>query len=407
MKNINKKNETKFIILLGDGMADYPSPILNNRTVLEMARTPNMDYIAQQGILGTVRTIPEKLAPGSDVANLSILGYNPEEFYTGRAPLEAANIGVELNLSDVAFRCNLVTITHGMMEDFSAGHISTEEARPLIENLQKELGSEGMQFFTGTSYRHLFVWKKGKDRIFCTPPHDISKKQIEKFLPHGEGSDTLLKLIDKSQEALKNHPINKKRKAEGKNPANSIWFWGQGKTPSMPTFFEKYEKKGAIISAVDLLKGIGRYIGFDIIEVPGATGYLDTNYSGKAAYAVRSLEEKNFVYVHVEAPDEAGHNGDLKGKIQAVEDFDEKIVGRVLHDVAQKFTSYRIMVLPDHYTPVALRTHTSEPVPFGIFPPFGQGKTDKKIKKFNENDAQEGIYFPEGYKLMDYFLQRR
>ncbi|MEW5800749.1 MAG: cofactor-independent phosphoglycerate mutase [bacterium] len=408
VKVAKKTDQTKYIILLGDGMSDYPIPKLKNQTVLEYAHTPNMDFIAQHGILGQVKTVPDSFSPGSDVANLSVLGYDPRLYYTGRAPLEAASIGVSLAPLDVAFRCNFVTLEGGKMKDFSAGHISTDEARSLIQELDRRLGSSEFQFFCGTSYRHLLVWREGLERMLLTPPHDISDQSIEAHLPQGEGSDRLLDLMSRSQDLLKDHPVNRQRAAKGLPEANSIWLWGQGRAPQMPTFFEKYEKSGAIISAVDLLKGIGRYLGLEIISVPGATGYLDTNYAGKADYALESLLEHDLVYVHVEAPDEAGHNGDLKAKIQAIEDFDRLIVGNVLNKITQ-FSSFRVMILPDHPTPVSIRTHTSDPVPMAIFPSNGKegaDKTTRRKRKFNEHDARAGISFPEGHTLMDFFLQR-
>jgi 2,3-bisphosphoglycerate-independent phosphoglycerate mutase len=417
VKTAKKIDQTKYLILLGDGMGDYPIPRLKNRTVLESAHTPNMDFIAQRGILGQVQTIPASFTPGSDVANLSILGYDPRLYYTGRAPLEAASIGVSLAPCDVAFRCNFVTLFEGKMQDFSAGHISTVEGRSLIQEMDSRLGSAEFQFFCGTSYRHLLVWRGGKEQMLCTPPHDISGQAIDSHLPRGEGADRLLDLMTRSQDVLRDHPVNQERTAKGLPAANSIWLWGQGSAPQLPSFQEKYQKSGAIISAVDLLKGIGRYLGLEIIEVPGATGYLDTNYAAKADYALDALLEHDFVYVHVEAPDEAGHNGDLKAKIQAIEDFDRLVVGTVLNKISQ-FSSFQIMILPDHLTPVSVRTHTCEPVPFAIFPGQAQDthlsngkeeadKTTKKKRKFNEHDARSGIFIPEGHTLMDFFLQRR
>jgi len=405
-----KIDQSKYIILLGDGMGDYPIPELEGQTVLEFARTPNMDFVAQHGLLGQVQTIPESLPPGSDVANLSILGYDPRLYYTGRAPLEAASIGVDLAPSDVAFRCNLVTLEDGKMRDFSAGHISTEEARPFIQELEAHLGSREFQFFCGTSYRHLMVWREGQDKMFCTPPHDISGQPVAPHLPSGgEGAGRVLDLMLHSQALLKDHPLNQQRQAAGKPPVSSIWLWGQGRRPQLPSFQEKYEKSGAMISAVDLLKGIGRILGLDIIQVPGATGYLDTNYVGKADYALAALWEHDLVYVHVEAPDEAGHNGDLKAKIQAVEDFDRLVVGTILNKIS-KFPLVRIMILPDHLTPISAQTHTRESVPVAIFPRNGKGEADKvtkKKRKFSEREAQgSGVFFPEGHKLMEFFLRR-
>lgn len=404
-----KIDQTKYLILLGDGMGDYPIPKLKGQTVLEFAHTPNMDFIAQHGIVGQVQTTPESLPPGSDVANLSILGYDPRLYYTGRAPFEAASIGVNLPPCDVAFRCNFVTLEDGKMRDFSAGHISTEEARPLIQELNAHLGSAEFEFFCGTSYRHLLVYRNGRDQMLCTPPHDISGQPVAPHLPRGEGAERLLNLMSRSQGLLKDHPVNRQRAAAGKLPVTSIWLWGHGRTPQLPSFQEKYGISGAIISAVDLLKGIGRILNLEVIEVPGATGYLDTNFVGKADYALAALQDHDFVYVHVEAPDEAGHNGDLKAKIQAIEDFDRLVVGTVLNKVSQ-FPSFRVMTLPDHLTPVSVRTHTREPVPVAIFPSKGQGDADKvtnRKRKFNEHDARSsGIFFPEGHKLIEFFLQR-
>ena len=364
----------KYIILLGDGMADRPRADLGNRTCLQAAKTPNLDQLASAGQVGMVSTVPDGYAPGSDVANLSVLGYDPRKYYTGRSPLEAASIGVSLGPDDVAFRCNLVTLKVAgsgsaaehrrafLMEDFSAGHISTSEARTLIEEIGGKLGTEHIRFYPGVSYRHLMVWKGGKDRIDCTPPHDIQDKNIQDYLPRGEGDDVINELMEASFDILTNHPVNKGRLEAGKRAANSIWLWGQGKRPSMPTFREKYGLEGAVISAVDLTKGLGVYAGFEVITVPGATGWIDTNYVGKAEHALFALKSKDIVYLHVEAPDEAGHTGDVKNKIKAIEDFDELIVGNIMHGMKQ-FDEYRILALPDHPTPLEIRTHSAEPVP--------------------------------------------
>ncbi|HSB32923.1 MAG TPA: cofactor-independent phosphoglycerate mutase, partial [Nitrospirota bacterium] len=336
----------KYIILLGDGMADRPHAELGGKTCLQAARTPNLDQLASLGQVGMVQTVPPGFPPGSDVANLTVMGYDPRKYYSGRSPLEAASIGVKLGPDDVAFRCNLVTlrITGGksagmhrkaVMEDFSAGHISTQEARLLIEEIGNKLGSDRIRFYPGVSYRHLMVWRGGKDRMECTPPHDIQDKDVQDYLPRGEGDETITALMESSLEVLAGHPVNKKRQEAGKRAANSIWLWGQGKRPQMPTFREKYGLEGAMISAVDLTKGIGIYAGFEVVDVPGATGWLDTNYVGKAEHALWALKTKDIAYVHVEAPDEAGHTGDLKNKIKAIEDFDEFIVGNIIHGMKQ------------------------------------------------------------------------
>jgi len=407
----------KYIILLGDGMADRPRADLGGRTCLQAAKTPNLDQLASAGQVGMVSTVPDGYAPGSDVANLSVLGYDPRKYYTGRSPLEAASIGVSLGPNDVAFRCNLVTlrVTGGgsaavrrrtlLMEDFSAGHISTTEARTLIEEIGIKLGTEHIRFYPGVSYRHLMVWKGGKERIDCTPPHDIQDKDIQDYLPRGEGDDIINELMEASFDILTNHPVNKGRLEAGKRAANSIWLWGQGKRPSMPTFREKYGLEGAVISAVDLTKGLGVYAGFEVINVPGATGWIDTNYVGKAEHALFALKSKDIVYLHVEAPDEAGHTGDVKNKIKAIEDFDELIVGNVVHGMKQ-FDEYRILALPDHPTPLELRTHSAEPVPFVIYDSRSERQGGPVAYDERIADRSDAIVFKEGYKLMDHFLKK-
>ncbi len=396
-------------------MADRAIAELGGRTCLQAAKTPNLDRLASLGRVGMVLTVPPGFPPGSDVANLSVFGYDPAKYYTGRSPLEAASIGVELGPDDVAFRCNLVTvrITGGksasgrkaVMEDFSAGHITSEEARQLIEEIDGKLGTDRIKFYPGVSYRHLMVWKGGKDRIECTPPHDIQDKDIADYLPRGEGDDIINGLMESSTDLLMAHPVNKTRLENGKRPANSIWLWGQGRRPNMPTFKEKYGLEGAMISAVDLTKGIGVYAGFEVIDVPGATGWLDTNYVGKAEHALWALKTKDIAYVHVEAPDEAGHAGDAAGKIKAIENFDEFIVGNIVHGMKQ-FDEYRIMVLPDHPTPIEIRTHSAEPVPFVIYDSRSERKGPPRTYDEKIADAPDAVVFQEGWKLMDYFLKR-
>ncbi len=408
----------KYIILLGDGMADRPLAELGGKTCLQAAKTPNLDQLATLGQVGMVHTVPEGFPPGSDVANLTVLGYDPRKYYSGRSPLEAASIGVELGPDDVAFRCNLVTLKvsggkpsaggtrrRAIMEDFSAGHISTEEARLLIEEIDSKLSTEHIRFYPGVSYRHLMVWKGGKDKIECTPPHDIQDKDITDYLPRGEGDETIIELMEASYDLLTMHPVNKSRAETGKRQANSIWLWGQGLRPSMPTFREKYGLEGAIISAVDLAKGIGIYAGFEVINVPGATGWIDTNYAGKAEHALWALKTKDIVYLHVEAPDEAGHTGDLKNKLKAIEDFDEFIVGNIIHGMKQ-FDEYRILVLPDHPTPLEIRTHSSDPVPFVIYDNRKERQGDRV--SFDEHIAErkDALIIKEGYSLMDHFLKK-
>lgn len=396
----------KYIVLVADGMADYPIAELGNRTPLEAARTPNMDYIARQGRLGRVKTIPDNMIPASDVANISILGYDPKRYYTGRGPLEAANLGIEMEYDDVAFRCNLVTIANDIMIDYSAGHISSKEAGVLIKAVDRELGNDKFKFYPGISYRHLLLIKKGAseqlEEVNCTAPHDISDQNIVKYLPKGKNSDTLIKLMRDSRKVLDAHEINQVRIDLKENPANMIWLWGQGKKPNMPKFTDKYEVSGSVISAVDLIKGLGRIIGLNVINVAGATGYYDTDYKNKAIAAIRSLENNDFVFVHVEAPDEAGHNGDLREKITAIERFDQLVVGTILEAFKRK-KNFKIMVLPDHATPISLKTHTSDVICFGI---FGKGIIGRGFLNYSEKEAEKSdFYFDKGYELMDYFIK--
>lgn len=396
----------KYIVLLGDGMSDYPVKELGNKTPLEYADTPNMDYIANYGAIGRVQTVPDGFPAGSDVANLSIFGYKISKYYTGRSPLEAASMGVSLDPDDVAYRCNLVTLVEGMdgliMDDFSGGHISTDEAAELILDLQKELGKNGFRFYPGVSYRHLMVWSGGRDKLETTPPHDISDRLIAPHLPKGDGSEELISLFNKSREILEESQVNIKRVKSGKKPANSIWLWGQGKAPEMPDYESKYGLSGSVISAVDLIKGIGVYAGLDVVEVPGATGFLDTNYEGKASYSLNELQEKDFVYLHVEAPDEAGHSGILEDKIRAIEDFDKKVVGPVLEGMKQ-FDNYRVLLLPDHATPVSTKTHASDAVPFAVYPSNSK-ELPHSSSGYNEKAAeQSSLFIEKGNELMDFF----
>jgi 2,3-bisphosphoglycerate-independent phosphoglycerate mutase len=403
----------KYIVLVGDGMADRPMKELGGKTCLQVARTPYMDRLASEGDPGKVRTIPKGFDPGSDVANLSILGYNPSKYYSGRAPVEAVYRGIKLGPADVAFRCNLVTLAGGdrdradeIMKDYSAGHVTTKEAQLLIRDISKKLSDKNINFYPGVSYRHLMVWRNGKEKIKCTPPHDITGKKIGAYLPKGEGADLLRVLMEQSKEILLSNPVNKRRVKKGLFPANSLWFWGQGRKLSIPGFRDKYDLRGALISAVDLTKGLGICAGFDIINVKGATGYIDTNYIGKANAALKALNKYDIVYVHVEAPDEAGHNGDIKTKIKAIEDFDAKVVGTIMKGLAGS-RDYRILLMPDHATPVRIRTHTDEPVPFVIYD--GRKKHEKKGYAFNESLLRKKKIkvFDRGYKLMDYFIGKK
>jgi 2,3-bisphosphoglycerate-independent phosphoglycerate mutase len=347
-------------------MSDWPVEELENKTPLEYSKTPNLDFVATHGVAGWAKTVPQGIAPGSDIANLSIFGYDPVKYYTGRAPLEAASLGILLGPDEVAYRCNLVTIEDGKMKDFTAGHISTEDAAEIIELLNAKLGSDKIKFYTGLSYRHLMVVKNGPIDPKCTPPHDITGELISDKIPHGKGSELLRDLMKQSAELLSDHLINKKRK----NPANMIWLWGQGMAPDLPKFYKKYKLTGSVITAVPLIKGIGIFAGLKPIDVKGATGFIDTNYEGKVSAALSTLKENDIVFIHIEAPDETGHMGETKLKVQAIEDFDKKVVGPVLKGL-KKFKDFRVLVLPDHPTPLSIMTHASDPVPFAV---YGEGK---------------------------------
>jgi len=401
----------KYIVLIGDGMADYPIAELGGKTPLQSARTPNLDRLARQGTLGRVNTIPPGFSPGSDVANLTVFGYDPAVYYTGRAPLEAVAMGVKLAPADVAFRCNLVTLLKEdgdtYMEDFSAGHISTEEAGRIVKDLGKELGNEEFVFYPGVSYRHLLVWHNGEAslRLKTTPPHDITGRNISPHVPEGDGEEEILWLMNRAQKILPSHPVNLERTRMGKKPGNAIWLWGQGKAPVLKPMTQRFGIRGSVISAVDLIKGIGYYAGLEIVNVPGATGYLDTNYAGKAESALKALEEKDLVYVHVEAPDEAAHSGNLKDKIQAIEDFDRKIVAPILEG-AEKFGGYRLLILPDHFTPLTIKTHSPEPVPFIVFSSEEKDNPIKAGRSFDEESAEKaGILIEKGHELIEKFIK--
>jgi len=403
------KNLMKYIVLLGDGMSDYPSARLGGKTPLECALTPFLDQIAAEGTLGLVDTIPENLTPGSDVANLSVLGYDPRENYTGRGPLEAASMGVSLGPDDIAYRCNLVTIGEqgtdsAFMDDFTAGHISSAEAREIMLDLNKKLGSPQLQFFPGVGYRHLLVWRHAAGSPQTTPPHDIPGKTIADYIPSGDFAPEVNDLMTKASEILREHPINASRQADGKKRANSIWPWGQGKKPQIVPLTEKYDLKGGMISAVDLLNGLGVNAGLKPLRVEGATGYIDTNYEGKARMALDALQFMDFVFLHLEAPDEMGHEGNAEGKIQAIELFDEKIIGPILKN-AGKLGDYRILVLSDHPTPVDLKTHVGDPSPFAVYSSIN-GENKAAGKSFTEANAREsGILVSPGHLLMDYFIR--
>lgn len=393
---------TKYAIIIPDGAADEPIEQFGNKTVLEAAEIPNMDKISIEGRQGIVRTIPDGFEPGSDVAQMSLLGYDPVKYYSGRAPIEAAARNIELSVSDWVFRCNLVTIADGKMADHSAGNISTEEAGKLISELNDDLGNERVKFYSGVSYRHLVVFKGLDFDVQTYPPHDHIDMPAEKILPRGKGSELLIDLMARSQQLFANHDINKVRKDLGENQVSSIWLWGQGKKTVMSSFQKQFGIKGASITAVDLVRGLSKLIGFDLIEVPGATGFVDTNYQGKASAAIKALDKYDIVFIHVEAPDEAGHSGNYEMKKKAVELIDKHIVGPV-YEALRKYKSWRILVAPDHPTPVQSRAHSAEPVPFAM---AGTDVSGILHKKFSEaNAVNSGFRIENGYELMEYFLR--
>lgn len=398
----------KYVVLIGDGMADYPVPELNNKTPLEVAYKPNMDYLARNGEMGLVKTIPDSLQPGSDVANLSVFGYDPELYYTGRSPLEAVSMGIDLGDIDVAIRCNLVTLSdEGKYEDktmidYSSGEITTDEARELIKEISGELNSADFSFYPGISYRHCLVWKNGNLNLKLTPPHDISGKKVANYLPEGEGSELLLSLMKKSTEILKDHPVNRNRVKNGLNPATSIWLWGQGRKPSLKTFYEKFNLSGSVISAVDLVRGIGILAGLKPVYVEGATGNIHTNYKGKAMAALKELESgSDFVYIHVEAPDECGHQGLAESKVKSIELIDAELLAPLMEGLSG--WDYSILMLPDHPTPLSTRTHSRDPVPYVIYRKNSSQKNSGG-SYCEKNAASTGIFVEKGHTLIERLL---
>ena len=377
-------------------MSDEPVPAIGNKTPLEAADIKNMDYLAERGVVGMCKTIPDGMPPGSDVANLSLLGFDPVRYYTGRGPLEAASIGIELGKNDCAFRCNLINIREGEMRDFSAGHISTEEADEVISELNGKLSTGGVRFYTGVSYRHICVIRGKFDNLRCTPPHDITGKNTGEYLPEGEGRETVRRLMDESIDLLKSSSVNKKRIDEGKTPATQIWLWGQGYKPELPSFPDRFGFKGSVITAVDLIRGIGVLAGLDVINVDGATGFVDTNYEGKADAAIESLKDRDFVFIHVEAPDEAGHAGDVDMKIKAIEEIDIRLLKRIIENVKGDF---RMLIMPDHPTPISIKTHSRSPVPFIL---SGTGVKPNDVNIYTEAVARRSdIFIEKGHEVIN------
>lgn len=399
----------KYIILVGDGMGDLPIAEFGGKTPLAFAQTPAMDRIARDGELCLVRTVPEGFSPGSDVANLSLLGYLPHECYSGRAPLEAASLGVALAPGQIAFRCNLVTLRFAedrvFMEDYSSGHISSQEARVLVEGLEEAAGTDRLRFYPGVSYRHLLVHSGEVGPLVTVPPHDYTGREVTEFWQRYTSIPHLREALAKAVAFLADHPVNQDRRARRRNPANAIWLWGEGKAPSMPTIMAQFGVGGALISAVDLLKGLGVYAGLEIIEVDGATGYLDTNYAGKATAALEALKTKDLVFVHVEAPDEAGHQGSLKDKLQAIEDFDGKIVKPIFEALLAGGHDFRLAVAMDHFTPLATRTHSADPVPVAIYDSRAV-QAGSGLPYDEASAAMAGVLLPDGRQFFKRVLGR-
>ncbi len=402
----------KLAVVLGDGMADWAVDELDGKTPLDVANHPYMDKFAQDGVFGLAKTVPDGMKPGSDTANLSVFGYDPKRYYSGRSPLEAASLGIDLAQTDVTYRCNLVTLSNETdiadttMIDYSAGEISTEEARELILYLDQKLSSEGVRLYPGFSYRHCLVLNNAEAGAELTPPHDFTGNPVAGRLPSGKNSDLLMYWMEQARKLLSDHPVNKARVAAGKNPANAIWFWGEGRRPALTPFLKKNGLKGAVISAVDLIQGIGRCAEMQVVKVAGATGTFETNFAGKAAAAVDVLSRgADFVYVHIEAADECGHHGQLKEKIYSIEQIDLQVIKPIYAYLENCGEDYAILVLPDHPTPLKIRTHASDPVPFAL---YRKGDCAGKTVRYTESDAKTtGLYEPEAFRLIDRMKTRK
>jgi 2,3-bisphosphoglycerate-independent phosphoglycerate mutase len=399
----------KYVIIHGDGMADWPCAELGGKTPLEAARKPNMDLLATRGTLGMVATIPTGMPSGSDVGTMTMLGYDPRRYHTGRAPIEAASMGIEMGPRDVVFRMNLVSLMPGdggalIMNDFTSGHITSEEAARIVDDIRGELGGDGIEFFNGVSYRHLMMWRGGATETKLTPPHDITGKPVQSHLPIGPGADLLRNLMTRSAEILREHPVNKARRANGKTETTSAWFWGQGTRPAVPTLKDRFGVEGSVISAVDLVNGLGRLAGLQLIKVPGATGFLDTDYAAKARYGLEALKSRDFLLLHIEAPDEAGHMGRADLKTEAIERIDELIIGPLVSGLEAR-GDFTILLMPDHATPSQLKTHSPEPVPFALL-------TSTAIKagparRYTEAEGNKtGIVVRDGYRLIESLFGR-
>jgi 2,3-bisphosphoglycerate-independent phosphoglycerate mutase len=401
----------KYVIIHGDGMADWPCDELGGRTPLEAAHKPNMDSMAARGTLGMVATIPAGMPPGSDVGTMTMLGYDPLRYHTGRAPIEAASQGIAMADGDVVFRMNLVSIKSGaggarVMNDFTSGHISSEEAARIVADIRRELQGDGIEFFNGVSYRHLMVWRSGVATTELTPPHDITGKEVTPHLPRGDGAERLRALMQRAAAIMRDHPVNRARRAEGKTEATDVWFWGQGTRPAVPTLKQRFGVDGSVISAVDLVNGLGRLAGLDPIKVPGATGFLDTDYAAKARYGLDSLKRRDFLLLHIEAPDEAGHMGRADLKKEAIERIDELIVGPMLADLGA-LGDFAMLLMPDHATPSKLKTHSREPVPFALLTPGRLGGAGAARRYTEADGARAGLSVAAGHTLIEALFGRR
>lgn len=401
----------KYILIIGDGMGDFPLRELDGKTPLEVAITPGMDFLASYGEIGLCQTVPMGMHPGSDVAIMGLLGYPPEEKYTGRGPIEAAARGILLRPEDVAYRCNLVTLkfegSNLIMEDYSAGHISTEEAIELINSINHKAATDKIELFPGVSYRHILLWRGGSGGLHTYPPHDLLGKDVWFAFQSYDEEPYLKEFILKAIEILEKHPINQRRKLENKKPANAIWPWGQGRTPDLEPFEELWKMKGAVISAVDLIKGLAVLAGLEVINVPGATGYIDTNYEGKVDYALTALKEVDFVVIHIEAPDEVSHEGNLELKIKAINDLDRRVIRYLLEKIHSITLNFRLLVCCDHLTPIPIRTHSVKPVPWIIFDSQRDKKKKKSIKFCEKEAALKSNYYKSGPELLSAFLERK
>ncbi len=390
----------KYLLLVPDGAADLPLDELEGKTPLEVSRTPHLDRLAETGRVGAVQVTPPDMYPGSDAANMALLGYNPKQYYTGRGPIEAAAMGIPMDPKDVAFRCSIVSTDGTTLLDYSAGHITTEEARPIIALANEKLATRAMTLFPGVSYRHILRWAEGPVDVITSPPHENMGKPLREIYPVGEGDTKIRAFIEDSLNLLDSLPFNRARRAEGKLPANLLWLWSPGRAPVLPSFFQRRGRTGAVISAVDVVRGLGKLVGLELVNVPGATGYFDTNYAGKGLYALEALKKHDFVWVHVESPDEAGHAGDIEEKIRGIENFDRHIVGQIVEGLKERGEPFRLLCAPDHMTPVSTRGHKIGPVPYLLYD--SQTSLRREVLPYDERAVQETkTLFEDGFRLID------